>query len=156
MLDAADGRQILVGLCGRGEFFGALQLFANTPKRDTTVVATTPTTVLQIRAEDARRVAQRNPKAMAFIYRRYAELSVRLSKFIVGLVTQDVPGRVAWLLFELSHLKEQPHLTQEQIADMIGASRRAVSGVLSDLAGRRIVDVRPGAIRVLDESALRA
>ena len=152
----ADGREILIGLHGKGEFFGALQLFAHTPTRDSTVVATAPTTVLQIAADDARHVIRCNAKAMAFMYRRYGELSVRLSRFIARLISQDVHGRVSWTLLELAHLREGVSLSQEEIADMIGATRRAVNAALADLARRGLVDVQPRAVHVLDEAALRA
>ncbi len=152
----ADGREVLIGLHGKGEFFGALQLFAHVPTRESTVIATARTTVLQIAADDARHVIQCNPKAMAFMYRRYGELSVRLSTFIARLVSQDVHGRVAWMLLELAHLREGVSLSQEEIADMIGATRRSVNAALADLARRSLVDVQPLAVRVLDEAGLRA
>src|SRR5712692_9602 len=44
----ADGRQVVLGLIRRGEFFGILELFDDRASRRTTVIATELTTVLQM------------------------------------------------------------------------------------------------------------
>ena len=152
VLHLADGREFRIALYSRGEFFGTLQLFDENARRDTTVIATTPTTVLQIAADDARRVLSRNFEAMKFLFRRETELTRRLMRALAGLVSFSVAGRVAWTLIQFATLSEG--FTQEDLASAIGATRRAVNGVLADFARRGLVSVEPRRVNILDEERL--
>src|SRR5439155_10561835 len=60
VFELADGREVRIALHAHGDFFGTQQLFAEMPTRDTTVVATCPTTLLQIAVDDAQRVLLKN------------------------------------------------------------------------------------------------
>ncbi len=150
-----EGRPIVLGLSRRGGFFGILELFDPRAERRTTVVATAPAAVLQIGGASARRVLGGNPEAMAFMFLRFADLSVQLSNAMAGRLRRDVPGRVASLLIELAALREPVRLSQEEIAGAVGASRRAVNTALVSFARRGLVEVGPRAVVVLDEPGLR-
>jgi CRP-like cAMP-binding protein len=150
-----DGRPVILGLVRRGEFFGILELFDDHAERRTTVIATAPTIVLQLAGPAARRVLGGNAEAMAFMFRRYADLSVRLSNAVAGRLRPDVPSRVASLLIELSRLTEPVHLDQDEIAGAVGTSRRSVNRALATFAKRGLVAIGPGAVKVLDEEGLR-
>src|SRR5207237_9496270 len=71
LLQDENGRDLLVGLYGRGEFFGTLTLFQN-GTRESTAVAVVPTTVMQIARADALRVLEANPRAMYYMFERLA------------------------------------------------------------------------------------
>ena len=153
LLQDENGRDLLVGLYGRGEFFGTLTLFENGP-RETTVVAVVPTAIMQISRADALRVLERNPRAMHFMFERLARTIHQLSGMLEGIVFLDVPGRLARLLVELEGPATLP-LTQDDIASAIGSTRDTVNKTLADFAERGLIKVERRRVRVLDHNALR-
>src|SRR2546428_6675129 len=62
LLQDENGREALVALLGRGEFFGELALFDDT-RRDTTVGSGVPTTALQMPPADCFALLPRHPEA---------------------------------------------------------------------------------------------
>ncbi|HYK99063.1 MAG TPA: Crp/Fnr family transcriptional regulator [Candidatus Acidoferrales bacterium] len=156
VLQLASGREIRLGLYGHGQFFGLMQLFGRTPVRDSTVIATAPTLALQIPVADARRVLKQNFEAMMFVYQRMAQSTFRMQKFMATVLHRDVPGRVAWMLYQYAAVETPADFSQDEIADIVGASRRSVNAALADLARRGIVSVRPRAVRVVDRARLTA
>jgi CRP-like cAMP-binding protein len=150
-----DGRELLIDLCGRGEFVGTLTLFDPDARRESTVVAAMPTTVLQVPREDAARVLLRNPEAIQFMLRRYTRMTQRLQRQIEATVSLDAASRLALFLIELEHLPDPVRLTQDELAAGIGVSLRTVQRILADFAKRGIAAVEPQAVRILDEKRLR-
>lgn len=155
VLHDGEGRELLLGLHGRGEFFGTLALFERNATRESTVLAALPTTVLQVARDDALRVLERNPRAMLFMFRRMVRMIYRLSRLAEGIVFFDAPSRLAQFLIELERLEERVALTQDELAAAIGASRETVNRTLADFARRGLVSVEPRQVQVLDEERLR-
>lgn len=153
LLQDENGRDLLVGLYGRGEFFGTLTLFQDGP-RESTVVAVVPTTVMQIARADALHVLEGNPRAMHFMFERLARTIGQLSGMLEGIVFLDAPGRLARYLVELERLDELP-LTQDDIASAIGSSRETVNKALADFEERGLIKVERRRVHVLDQDALR-
>ncbi len=148
-----DGRELLLGLYGRGQFFGTLALFDPGARRDSTVSATMPTTTLQVPCEDAVRVLLRNPVAMHFMAQRYIRMIQRLQRQVEINLNFDTKSRLALFLIELEHLPQRVHLTQDQLAVAIGVTARTVRALLADFAKLGLIESH-GA-RVLEEAGLR-
>ncbi len=156
VLHDGEGRELLLGLYGRGEFFGTLTLFSDEQAtRESTVVASMPTTVLQVGRADTLRVLERNPRAMRFLYLRYIRMIRRLSRQVETYARLDARSRLADFLLELGHLPEQVHLSQDELASGICASARTVRRVLADFAARGLVSLEPRGVRVRDAERLR-
>ena len=153
MLRDAEGRELLVELLGRGQFFGTLTLFAQGP-RDTTVAAVVPTTVLQIGRDDGLHVLEQNKRAMYFTYERLAERIEHLAALVEGIVFLDVPRRLAKYLIEIERL-DGVALTQDDIAAAIASTRETVNKTLADFEKRGLVKVERRSVRILDEERLK-
>lgn len=153
LLRDAEGRELLVDLLGRGQFFGTLTLFAEGP-RDTTIAAVIPTTVLQIGRADGLHVLERNPTAMYFVFARLAERLQHLSALLEGVVFLDVPRRLAKYLLELERL-DGVALTQEDIAAGIASTRETVNKALADFERRGLIRVERRSVHILDEARLK-
>jgi CRP/FNR family transcriptional regulator/CRP/FNR family cyclic AMP-dependent transcriptional regulator len=153
LLHDEEGRELLIALYGRGDFFGTLSLFEDGP-RESTVEALIPTTVLQITRADALHVLERNPRAMYFMFERLTATIHQLAGLLEGIVFLDVPGRLARYLVEL----ERPDgvaLTQDDMAAAIGASRERVNKTLADFERRGLIKVERRQVQILDEAELR-
>src|SRR6202158_889606 len=148
-----EGRELIIALHGRGDFFGALSLFEVGP-RESTVQALIPTTVLQITRADAVHVIEGNARAMHFMFERFAASIHQLAGMLEGIVFLDVSGRLARYLVELERLAGVA-LTQDDMAAAIGASRETVNKTLADFERRGLIKVERRQVQILDEPALR-
>ncbi len=158
VLVAEDGREVILGVLGVGEYFGELSLIDDQP-RSAHVIAMEDATLLVLRREDFRKRVEQSPSvAWALLI----ELSRRLRAAdgkIGGLVLLDVPGRIARLLLDFggdapSGLIDKP-LTHQTIANMIGASRETVSRTMREFQDAGWVKVERRRISLADIAALR-
>ncbi len=87
----------------------------------------------------------------------------RTNDALADLIFTDVPGRVAKQLLALSErfgsqevdgLRVHHDLTQEELAQLVGASRETVNKALADFASRGWVRVNYRALTILDGERL--
>ena len=83
----------------------------------------------------------------------------RTNEAMADLVFSDVPGRVAKALLDLASrfgvptddgLRVTHDLTQEELAQLVGASRETVNKALADFAGRGFLRLEGRAVVILD------
>jgi CRP/FNR family transcriptional regulator len=83
----------------------------------------------------------------------------RTNENLSDLVFSDVPGRVAKALVELNEKfgEKRPDgfyvehdLTQEELAQLVGASRETVNKALADFVQREWIKLEPRAVLLLD------
>ena len=95
--------------------------------------------------------------------KRLARRLRRTNEVLADLVFADVPGRVAKAIMDLGErfgtkkddgLHVNHELTQEELAQLVGASRETVNKALADFAGRGWVRLEPRAVVVLDYERL--
>jgi CRP/FNR family cyclic AMP-dependent transcriptional regulator len=133
----ADGREMVLDIHGPGDYVGEMALDGQ--PRAASVMAMEPT-VCSVLTRDALRAAiVANPDlAMSLIFTLIERMRIATEK-VRNLALMDVYGRVARLLLSLA--VEQPdgklvvpeRLTQQDIADRVGASRDMVSRIFKDL-----------------------
>jgi CRP/FNR family cyclic AMP-dependent transcriptional regulator len=161
--ESSDGRENLLSVAGPTEIIGELTLFAPGP-RSSTVTAISQTELLSLRHEDLMTWLEGRPQAAMNLLRALA-LRLRKTNDTVGdLVFQDVPGRVAKALLDLADRFGQPapdgvhvahDLTQEELAQLVGASRETVNKALADFAQRGWLRLEARAVVLLDVDRLR-
>ena len=147
-----NGRELLVSLHRRGEFFGELALFEQGP-RDGTAVCVVATTALQIARDGALRVLGRNEGARRYMFERLTRTIRKLESQVGDLAFLDVASRLAKYLVEVGRAGKMP-LTQDDLAAAIGSTRMTVNKLLADFERRGLIEVGRRNIRVLDESSL--
>jgi CRP/FNR family transcriptional regulator len=100
------------------------------------------------------------PQLMQVLARRLRVANELLSE----LAFRDVPGRVAKALVDLAERFGEPTregvqvahgLTQEELAQLVGASREAVNKALSDFAGRGWLRLQMRSVVLLNLERLR-
>ena len=91
-----------------------------------------------------------------------AQLAGRLRKandVVADLVFSDVPGRVAKALLDLADrfgrtaddgVHVHHDLTQEELAQLVGASRETVNKALADFASRGWIRLEPRSVVIMD------
>ena len=153
LLTNESGGEALVALHRRGDFFGELALFTDTP-RDATVVAIIPTTTLQLSETACRTVLDRNPKAREWMFHHLTETIEHLQTRYETIVFLDVPGRLACYLLELKAISQDLPIRQDDLASAIGSTRETVNKLLSDFERRGLVRVSRRKFEILDAGAL--
>jgi len=155
---SGDGRESVLMVLGPGDMFGELSLFDPGP-RTSTAIAVTDASVLGLGNNDLRPWLAGRPEVAQALLQALAHRLRRTNETMSDLVFADVPGRVAKALLELGEkfgtqgpegLHVHHDLTQEELAQLVGASRETVNKALADFAARGWVRLEPRAVVVLD------
>lgn len=160
---ASDGRENLVAVMGPGEIFGEMALFDPSP-RSTSATAVSETRLDGLKHENLRKVIQRSPEVSAQLLQALARRLRRTNENLADLVFSDVPGRVAKALLDLADRFGSPtddgvhvphDLTQEELAQLVGASRETVNKSLAEFVSRGWIRLEGRAVTLLDVDRLR-
>jgi CRP-like cAMP-binding protein len=155
---AADGRENLLAVLGRGEMFGELSLFDPGP-RTATATAVTDSVLLGLGHDELQPWLTGRPEVAGHLLGALARRLRRTNEAMADLVFSDVPGRVAKALLDLAKrfgvraddgLHVTHDLTQEELAQLVGASRETVNKALADFASRGFIRLEARAVVILD------
>lgn len=159
---SADGRENLLSLLGSGQMFGELSLFDPGP-RTSTATALTEARLLALANKDLEPLLNGRPEVAKHLLRALAQRLRRTNEAVGDLVFSDVPGRVAKALGDLAKrfgtkssdgIYVAHDLTQEELAQLVGASRETVNKALADFAFRGWLRLEARAVVILDEERL--
>ena len=126
--------------------------------------ALTPCTVWFLAKEDYVRLIHSNPRLSHLLNRLFAERLQRAGALIAELSSQDSRKRLTRLLLDLlakSGRKDSKKavlpvpLTRKELAQMIGTSRETVVRQLYELRRRKLIDIQPRKIVILDRERLK-
>jgi CRP/FNR family transcriptional regulator len=160
---SSDGRENLVAILGPGEMFGELSLFDPGP-RTMTATAVAETQLLGLGNDSLTGLLTGRPEVAKALLAALAQRLRRTNEHLADLVFTDVPGRVAKALLDLAERFGRPveegvmvshDLTQEELAQLVGASRETVNKALADFAGRGWLKLEARAVLLLDVDRLR-
>ena len=159
---SADGRENLVALMGPSDQFGELSMFDPGP-RTTTAVAVTDSRLARMPKEALRQWITQRPEIAERLLRVLARRLRRTNNMLADLIFTDVPGRVAKQLLQLAnrfgsmdggYLRVTHDLTQEELAQLVGASRETVNKALADFASRGWLRLEGKGVVILDRERL--
>lgn len=159
---SGDGRENLLSILGPGEMFGELSLFDAGP-RTSTATAVTDVRLLSLGHDQVIPWVTRHPQVALDLLERLAQRLRRTNEVVGDLVFSDVPGRVAKALIDLGErfgketdegLYVNHDLTQEELAQLVGASRETVNKALADFASRNWIRLDGRAVLIMDVDRL--
>jgi CRP/FNR family cyclic AMP-dependent transcriptional regulator len=160
---SSDGRENLLAILGPGEMFGELSLF-DPGARTATATAVAESQLIALGHDDLNLFLSGRPAVAATLLAALARRLRRTNETLADLVFTDVPGRVAKALLDLSARFGRPaedgvmvphDLTQEELAQLVGASRETVNKALADFASRGWIKLEARAVLVMDVERLR-
>jgi CRP/FNR family cyclic AMP-dependent transcriptional regulator len=160
---APDGRENLLSVHGPGEMFGELSLFDPVP-RTSSASAVTDAELAGLAHDDVRKWLSTRPEVAMHLLQALAQRLRRINDVKADLVFTDVPGRVAKALLDLAERFGVPNsegiqvnhdLTQEELAQLVGASRETVNKALADFAARGWIQLAAKSVLVTDADRLR-
>ena len=158
-----DGRENVLAVLGPGEVFGELSLFDPGP-RTATATALTEVAYASLDHSELRPWLANTPEAAEMLLQVLARRLRRTNSALADLVFVDVPGRVAKALLELSDrfgqeqadgsVRVEHGLTQEELAQLVGASRETVNKALADFVSRGWLRLESRAVVVVEPDRL--
>ncbi len=155
---ATDGRENLLAIMGPGQMFGELSLFDPGP-RSATVTAVTDVTFASLSHDDLLKWLDGRPLVARGLLSQLAARLRKSNDVVADLVFSDVPGRVAKALLDLAErfgrtaddgVHVHHDLTQEELAQLVGASRETVNKALADFASRGWLRLEPRSVVIMD------
>ncbi|HVU60264.1 MAG TPA: Crp/Fnr family transcriptional regulator [Mycobacteriales bacterium] len=157
-----DGRENLIAVLGTAEMFGELSLFDPGP-RTASVSAVTDATLASLDHDDLRPLLLERPGVAVELLQALAQRLRRTNEAMADLVFTDVPGRVAKALLDLADkfgvveadgTRVRHDLTQEELAQLVGASRETVNKALSEFAHRGWLRIEGRSVLLLEPERL--
>ena len=157
MMGESDGKEVILGILGPGEFFGEMGLIDDRP-RSATVIAIEPCELLSVTKRAFKKCLLENYEVAMTVLRVLVRRLREADRKIGSLAMLDVYGRVARLLLDMSENVDgqrvvTKRLPKQDIAKMIGASREMVSMVMRDLELSGYFEVRGSTIVLRDTHA---
>ena len=157
-----DGRENMLAVLGPGEMVGELSLFDPGP-RTATVAALTDCQLASLAHDALKPWISGRPELCEQLLQALAQRLRRTNDVMADLVFSDVPGRVAKALLDLAEKFGTPDgegirvthdLTQEELAQLVGASRETVNKALSEFASRGWLRLDGRAVVLIDRDRL--
>jgi CRP/FNR family transcriptional regulator, cyclic AMP receptor protein len=156
------GRENLLAVLGPGQMFGELSVFDPGP-RSTTATAVTACEVRTLEHDELMGWLADRPEVAQSLLGQMAARLRRANDVVADLVFSDVPGRVAKALLDLADrfgrtaddgVHVHHDLTQEELAQLVGASRETVNKALADFASRGWLRLEPRSVVIMDVERL--
>lgn len=153
-----EGKELTLGTLAPGDCFGELALIDDAP-RSATVEAQEKTTVLKMRDVDFQGHLHAHPQVTMNLLSYMARRVRGVNDHIRDLALLDVYGRVARTLLRLTRdvdgVLTTDAITQQEIANMVGASREMVSRVMNNLKQDGYITVSEKRVTVLASPPFR-
>jgi CRP/FNR family transcriptional regulator, cyclic AMP receptor protein len=157
-----DGREIIYDVRKAGDVIGELCV-SQSPRRDR-AVALEPGEAIRVSYSDVIATLRSHPDLLVKLLEIFCDCLADAYKQITALTVHDLTSRITQVLLNLGSRLGLPsgdcvqipaYLTQEEIAEMVGARRERVSTALNSLRRRGLVDYSSRGHLVLNVSALR-
>jgi len=154
-----DGREVVYGTQGPGEYFGEMTLDGG--PRSASVITLEPTSCAVVPGPEVRDFLASQPDFALHLIRKLIRLARASTEHVKSLALEDVYGRVVRLLKKLAKEEEggvlvlPDKMTQQDIAERVGSSREMVSRVFKPLFEGGYVEMRAGRIAILKKLPAR-
>ncbi len=158
-----NGREIILGILGVGDFFGEMSLLDREP-RSATVSSLEPCQALILSREQFLQFIPRHPEV---VMKMLTTLSLRLRKTdekISRLVFADAYEKVAAVLMEIIDERKIPldigtevplSLTRKELAELVGLSRETLTRVIADFQKAGLVRIDRRCIAITNPVKLK-
>jgi len=138
------GKEVVLGTQGPGEYFGEMVLDGG--PRSASVMTLEPSRFAIVPKRKFREFLRAHPDFSVHLIEKLIRLTRALTDSVESLALMDVYGRVARLLLELATEEDgklviNEKLTQQDIANRVGASREMISKIFKDLSSGGYVTV---------------
>ena len=159
-----EGREVVLSIFGPADFFGEMALFDDKP-RSASAEAASPATVLTLQREDFRQAIVQHPAMSIAVMAALVDRVRRADEMVEDAVFLDLPSRLAKKLLDLAenHGVATPlgfeirlRLTQQDLADMVGATRARVNEAITHFKERGVLTMTRHHLIIANPDELRS
>ncbi len=149
---SAAGREIVLNFHGPGEYVGEMSL--DGAPRSASVITVEPTTCAVITRTQFQGFVAANPEVAQHVIETLIRRVRGATENVKSLALSDVYGRLVRLLNALARMEDgkfvvREKLTQQDIADRVGASRDMIGKLMKDLVAGGYLQVEDRTIAFL-------
>ncbi len=148
-----EGKEVVITTHSAGEYIGELSLDGGV--RSASVMTLEPTTCSIVSGSSLREFIAAHPDFASHLIRKLIRSVREATESVKSLALEDVYARVVRLLTDLSgsspdgQRRVRERLTQQDIADRVGASREMVSRIFKDLGNGGYIAQEDGRIVIV-------
>ncbi len=146
-----DGRELTLGYQSTGAFFGEMALLSGLP-RSASVEAAEATRLARIDASGFEATASAHPNIRRILMNGLIDRVGELTNRVESQAFLNVYGRIRALLLRdaqpIEDYQSSPKMTQQSIANEVGASREMVSKVMTQLRQGGYIEVSTDSIKI--------
>lgn len=158
-----DGHEVLLDIIGPGEIFGEAGAIQEVP-RTTSAQALEDALLCEMDRKDFEALLASYPQMSLRVLKRVGFRLKKVEAQLLSLICKDVPTRVREALVDLvdveSTSKPTPpvriNLTQQDVANLVGASRQETSRALKELEDSGVLELKYRSIIVTAPARLRS
>lgn len=148
----AAGREVVIAFHGPGEYVGEMSLDGS--PRSASVMTTEPTTCTIVNRANFREFILAHPDFALHLVEKLIQRVRLTTANVKSLALEDVYGRVVKLLLTLAVEREgtlivPEKMTQQDIAERVGASRDMISRLFKDLVAGGYLSIQERQITIL-------
>ena len=160
----SSGKEVILWFCFGGDIFGLAEA-AQHGAREVSARACEASEVLSIPQAHFNAYLFKHPQVMFLLLQVMSSRLRCLSETLANVAGEQVHTRLARLMLwmctrygrrEGSSVAMNIHLTHQEIADMIGATRQTVTSIMSDFKRKGILETRDRYIHIVDKKLLGA
>jgi CRP/FNR family transcriptional regulator, cyclic AMP receptor protein len=160
---SAGGKEVVLAVLQAGEVFGEIAMLDG-KDRSADAKALTPCTLAILHRRDVLAALEHNPAAWLALIGVLCRRLRETDQHLVDLALLEVPARIARALLRTADGPDRSsaarpgsndfHLSQRDLANMVGATRESVNKCLQEWQRRGIIKMRRGTISIADHAAL--
>ncbi|MFY0688361.1 MAG: response regulator [Cyclobacteriaceae bacterium] len=151
-----DGKELIIGIYGKGEFFGFEALLENSEYNES-AAAIEATELAIIPKKDFFTLLYTNRdvanKFIELLSNKVTDKEERLLHLAYNSVRQRTAEALITLYEKYDH-KSEISVSRDDLAHMVGTATESVIRVLSDFKDEEVIEIQSGKIRVLSEEKL--
>ena len=155
-----DGKGLTVGLYGEGDYVGFTSILEGTIYKET-AEAIEDTTLVVIDRDEFEKLLHKNKEVAHQFIQLLAQSVTDREKKLVGIAYNSLRKRVAeaLVLLQKKYTKDNEdkfsiHISREDLAHIAGTATESIIRTLSDFKSEKLIDIKEGAIIILDEKKL--
>jgi len=147
-----NGKEVMLGISGPGEYFGEMVLDGG--PRSASVMTLEPSKFAIIQKDDLEKYLHNHPEVALSIIKHLINRIRALTDNVKSLALLDVYGRFRKLLLDLAveedgHMVIKEKLTQKDMANRVGSSREMISRILRELTVGGYIEINQKKISIL-------
>lgn len=144
-----EGTEVTIAVLGKGNVIGSFSDSSDSPESEESAQALGEVNFYRMVKSDFKALMSHQTELAWHVFEQIYTRKQKIERKLRTVLTQPVENRVIATLLELSEVfgitcthgyALEIHLTQQELADLVGASRSVVSTALNDLRSRGMLD----------------